>query len=381
MKESNKNGQRKGKWKGKAGKSSCRMEQVRASTVMFVPWTSKGELISRLKEEEERLVEMTGFKVKYQEEGGTPLWLMFSTTLVEGVECGRERCMTCKQNDDRKVDCFASSVVYKSSCQLCHPPGTEKDENSSTGMDKGEGTYVGGTSRSVDERVGEHYVGLEALRKDSHMVKHWFTSHSALEEAPPFKFEVIGRFKDCLTRQLKEAVMLQARPNSLNSKGEFGRCEIPRLVIEEDSYKTKIKELEDRKKEEEDDRKWKDLVERVRKEKTGEKRKTPPWMEKDPDPTTKRIKAASTPSSLLDSPVPPPGPDKTESSAKQHSAGTDEITKLTERGACTPPPPRNPADTDKITEPTGGRARTPPLKDVQERPTSDMKKPVNVRTR
>ena len=71
------------------------------------------------------------------------------------------------------------------------------------------------------------------------MVKHWFTSHPELDKAPTFRFEVIRKFKDCLTRQLKEAVMLQSMPNSLNSKGEFGRCEIQRLVIEDDSYKLK----------------------------------------------------------------------------------------------------------------------------------------------
>ena len=75
------------------------------------------------------------------------------------------------------------------------------------------------------------------------MVKHWFTSHPELDKAPTFRFEVIGRFKDCLTQQLKEAVKLQSMPNSLNSKEEFWRCEIPRLVIEEDSCKLKKKEL------------------------------------------------------------------------------------------------------------------------------------------
>ena len=68
-----------------------------------------------------------------------------------------------------------------------------------------------------------------------------------------------------LTRQLKEAVMLQSRPNSLNSKGEFGACTIPRLVIEEDSYRQKVKEIEEKAQEEEDERKWKYLVDRVKK--------------------------------------------------------------------------------------------------------------------
>ena len=72
------------------------------------------------------------------------------------------------------------------------------------------------------ERVGENYSNLESLRKDSHMVKHWFTSHPLQENTPPFRFKIIGKYKDCLTRQLKEAVVLGAKPKSLNSKGEFG---------------------------------------------------------------------------------------------------------------------------------------------------------------
>ena len=171
------------------------MNGEKASTVMFVPWTSKGKLISSLKEAEERLVGMTGFKVTYQEEGGTPLWLMFSTNLVEGVFYNRDRCMTCKQNDDKKVDCFASNVVYQSSCQLCHPSGTEKVGNASTGMETGEGTYTGETSRSVFERVREHYDGVIALRKDSHIVKHWFTTHPERKEAPPFGPSVCVRHR------------------------------------------------------------------------------------------------------------------------------------------------------------------------------------------
>ena len=56
------------------------------------------------------------------------------------------------------------------------------------------------------------------------MVKHWFTSHSLLENPPPFRFKIVGKYKDCLTRQLKEAVILGGRPNS---KGEFGVTQYP----------------------------------------------------------------------------------------------------------------------------------------------------------
>jgi hypothetical protein len=145
-------------------------ERKAESTVMFVPWTSKGKLVGRLKEE--RISMRIDFKVKFQEEGGTRLWLMFPTSLVEGMSCGRGECRTCQQNDEKKVDCFASSVVYQSSCEICHPPGRNKEETEK-GMESGAGTYTGETSRSICERIGEHYSDLESLRKDFHMVKHW----------------------------------------------------------------------------------------------------------------------------------------------------------------------------------------------------------------
>ena len=75
------------------------------------------------------------------------------------------------------------------------------------------------------------------------------------------------------------------KPNSLNSKGEFGGCVIPRLTIEHDMYKKKVNEIEDRKREEEEHMKWKELVDKVKGRRvtvTGSKRKTHPLVKLDP---------------------------------------------------------------------------------------------------
>ena len=88
---------------------------------MFVPWTVRGILAGRLKAEEDRLAALTGFRVKYAESGGVPLWRQFSTKLGDGLACGREDCVTCCQDDPLKMDCFKRSIVYESSCELCHP--------------------------------------------------------------------------------------------------------------------------------------------------------------------------------------------------------------------------------------------------------------------
>ena len=62
--------------------------------------------------------------MKYMEEGGMQLWRYFSTKLDAGQECGRVKCVLCVQRDEKKVNCFSRSVVYKSVCLLCHQDGS-----------------------------------------------------------------------------------------------------------------------------------------------------------------------------------------------------------------------------------------------------------------
>ena len=80
---------------GKEGEVACRLDSDASknmnkikgpTTIMFVPWTVNGRLIGALKAEEDRLAKLTGFRIKFVEEGGTPLWRSFSTTLGGGGE-------------------------------------------------------------------------------------------------------------------------------------------------------------------------------------------------------------------------------------------------------------------------------------------------------
>ena len=81
--------QQAGKPKKKAG--------IKASTVMFVPNTRNGTLLKMMREKEESLVELTGFRVSYTEAGGTQLGRMFSTNLATNQPCGRSSkdCIPC----------------------------------------------------------------------------------------------------------------------------------------------------------------------------------------------------------------------------------------------------------------------------------------------
>ena len=166
---------------------------------------------------------LTGFRIIYTEEGSTQLWRFLSTDLAAGLECGRAQFVTsvaCGQDDDVKMNCFTRSVVYESACLLCHPDGKKTKEGDEMIQD-GNRTYTGETSRSVHERVKEHSDNASSLDKDAHMIKHWFLKHPEKQELPKFTFKVLGKYKICLTRQIKETVRISNRPGTLNSMGEL----------------------------------------------------------------------------------------------------------------------------------------------------------------
>ena len=73
-----------------AGKQKQKKEKiVKTSSVMFVPSTRKSMLINKLKEKEEEWCQLTGFRIKYQEAGGTQLGNLFSEDLARDIPCGR----------------------------------------------------------------------------------------------------------------------------------------------------------------------------------------------------------------------------------------------------------------------------------------------------
>ena len=65
------------------------------------------------------------------------------------------------------------------------------------------------------------------------MIKHWMNDHSELKERPFFKFSILGRYKDCLSRQVAEAIrILNTKDEILNSRNEYLENCIPRIVVD-----------------------------------------------------------------------------------------------------------------------------------------------------
>ena len=118
-------------------------------------------------------------------------------------------------------------------CSVCNPGAKEKKEIKASNPEI-PSIYVGETARSIKERIEEHHQAYKSRNQDSHIMKHQLLHHQGAE--PEFTVRVVDYKKTALTRQLGEAVRIRRRGGEgavLNSKGEFNRSRIPRLVVEE----------------------------------------------------------------------------------------------------------------------------------------------------
>ena len=83
--------------------------------------------------------------------------------------------------------------------------------------------YVGESSRSIQERMQEHWRGWRLGKKDNHIFKHQ-TLHHGGEEDADFVARSVGHYNTALERQVAEAVRIRRRGGEnmvLNSKSEF----------------------------------------------------------------------------------------------------------------------------------------------------------------
>ena len=93
------------------------------------------------------------------------------------------------------------------------------------------GRYIGESYRSLYERSIEHFNMLKNLDLSSFMYKHWAISHKTLANPPEFRFRVVKKHKDPLSRLIHEAVRIMSSA-SMNSKTEWGGFKIARLSVE-----------------------------------------------------------------------------------------------------------------------------------------------------
>ena len=148
--------------------------------------------------------------------------------------------------------CTRRSVVYENVCKTCNEGAGEKKELATV---KEGSIYIGETSRSIFERSKEHWKDFQGRSDKSHILRHQGASHPG--EQPEFIMRTVKYYRTALSRQIGEAVRIAKRGGEgaiLNSKSEFERCHIPRLVLEEEEDEEEMEKKEEQRVREEQER-------------------------------------------------------------------------------------------------------------------------------
>ena len=197
---------------------------IKTVAVMFVPFTKGGELAKMLREAEEELGKQTGFKIKIVESGTRLVDLLHKSDPWQGKDCHREGCLVCstkvKTGKGMDQDCTRRSIVYETGCITCEKKEEkmileiyeEEDQQREASKKIRLFKYIGESSRSPYERGLEHLRDLEELKKDSHMLKHFFSEHEREEiKDMEFGMRVLKTHKTAYDRQISESVTIQTK--------------------------------------------------------------------------------------------------------------------------------------------------------------------------
>ena len=187
---------RKKNWAGKDGHVAP----------IFVPPTPNGELAARLRRIASCEAE-AGVEFKIVETGGKSMKKQFQkSNPMEMKGCDDDDCLPCRTGRGDGGRCHSSGVNYAVECQLC-PVGARS-------------LYLGESSRNLYSRCHEHEDNYRLGNGKSFMLKHQRREHQGV--AGQYTAKVTASTRDCLTRQVREAVEIRrCQVKVLNSKTEW----------------------------------------------------------------------------------------------------------------------------------------------------------------
>ena len=184
---------------------------------IFVPPTPNGELAQALRDIAEREAE-AGVKFRIVESGGTTVKSMTQkSNPTATIGCNDAGCLPCKTGKGDGGNCRRCGINYQVECQLC--PADNRS------------LYHGETARNLFTRGGEHTDRYRNRSDQSFMLKHQRDQHQGL--AGDFTAKLTGSARDCLTRQVKEAVLIRrCQVPIMNGKTEWHQPALFRIQSE-----------------------------------------------------------------------------------------------------------------------------------------------------
>ena len=190
--------------------------------VFFVPPAPGSQLSKMLKMSEEKYKIGECDRVKFVETSGRKFIDYFKSSNPFNIKCKPvDKCFPCESNSGRNTDCKTTNIGYSILCKLCKVRGKDI-------------SYEGESARSAHLRGNEHFNAFKNKNKSSVMYKHVMNAHANEQSEVKFEMKVVGKFTNCLSRQVNESIRIRSKPASslLNSKSEFyGPC-LKRKVFE-----------------------------------------------------------------------------------------------------------------------------------------------------
>ena len=150
-------------------------------SVMFVDATPGGELMTTF----ESIIREVELPIRIVERSGDSVKEM----VVKSNPFKREPCVceVCQLDKKRKVNCKSRELVYELTCDGTRDGKVCGDR------------YIGETSRSLGERVGEHINDCKGRKEKSVLWRHFKEDHN--EEEQPYGLKVVSTAPgDCLLR-------------------------------------------------------------------------------------------------------------------------------------------------------------------------------------
>ena len=133
------------------------------------------------------------------------------------VGCEEGDCLPCRPGRGEGGDCRRCGVNYSIECQLC-PDGHKS-------------LYHGETARNLYTRGIDHEQNYRTKQEKSFMLKHQDKEHQGSPGS--YTAKVNATAKDCLTRQVREAVHLRrSSVPTLNGKTEWHQPALFRIQSE-----------------------------------------------------------------------------------------------------------------------------------------------------
>ena len=191
--------------------------------VLFVNRTPRGALLSKLKEVEKGIQEMTTTKIRIVEQAGQQLRRLLCTNDPwRKRSCERDMCSTCRGPEKFRGTCYKRNVVYQDICVPCQEMKVVT-------------RYIGESSRSLYERGLDHRKDARDFKEISHIRSHVEEAHPELlpQLLDLFRMEPLQFHRSALDRLVMEALLIaKGQSCLLNKKEEYVRNSIPVVRVE-----------------------------------------------------------------------------------------------------------------------------------------------------